>query len=341
MSCIVSILNSLKAAFMKRALCLFFFFSFGFTNFGVSAAVGQAVSSDSHKPVLDRLESITTLPISDFRFHSDMAHPEDPSLDDSNWERVKVGEKWSNGSRVLRRSVEIPAKLNGYSTQGARVKLELNFESWSPLVITVFSNGGMIYHGDDLSQQALPLTVSAQPGQTFVIAVRLDEQALETHISTCRLLFEPPRDRPNPALFREEILAAQSVIAAYAEGRADRQQQLDAAVKAVDLAALDRGDQSGFDESLRQAQAKLQVLDPWLKQFTIRIVGNSHIDMAWLWPWTETVEVVRNTFRSVLDLLREYPDFKFTMSSARTYEWMEEKYPDLFKEIEQRVKHGR
>jgi alpha-mannosidase len=53
------------------------------------------------------------------------------------------------------------------------------------------------------------------------------------------------------------------------------------------------------------------------------------------------VEVVRNTFRSALDLMREYPDFKFTMSSARTYVWMEEKYPDLFKEIEQRVREGR
>jgi alpha-mannosidase len=304
-------------------------------------AAGQSAVVDPYKPVLDRLESISVMPVPEFRFHADMAHPEDPTLDDSHWEKVKVGERWSNGSRVLRRSVEIPAKLNGYSTQGARVSLELNFDSWSPLVITVFSNGGMIYHGDDLSQQALPLTVSAQPGQTFVIAVRLDEQPLETRISSCRLLFKPPRDRPNPALFREEVLAAQPLIAAYEDGRAERQQQLGAAVKAVNLAALDRGDQSGFDASLRDAQSKLQVLDPWLKQFTIRIVGNSHIDMAWLWPWTETVEVVRNTFRSVLDLMREYPDFKFTMSSARTYEWMEEKYPDLFKEIQQRVKQGR
>jgi len=53
------------------------------------------------------------------------------------------------------------------------------------------------------------------------------------------------------------------------------------------------------------------------------------------------VEVVRNTFGSVLDLMREYPDFKFTMSSARTYEWMQEKYPDIYHEIEQRVKEGR
>ncbi len=92
---------------------------------------------------------------------------------------------------------------------------------------------------------------------------------------------------------------------------------------------------------MSDAQAKLAVLKPWLQQFKIHAVGNSHIDMAWLWPWTETVEVVRNTFQSVLDLMREYPDFTFTMSSARTYEWIEEKYPEMFKQISERVREGR
>src|ERR1700747_2060518 len=50
-------------------------------------------------------------------------------------------------------------------------------------------------------------------------------------------------------------------------------------------------------------------------------VDKSHIDVAWLWPWAETVEVVRNMFQSVLDLMRDYPDFKFTMCSDRAYEW--------------------
>ena len=49
-----------------------------------------------------------------------------------------------------------------------------------------------------------------------------------------------------------------------------------------------------------------------MKQFSISAIGNSHIDMAWLWPWTETVEVVRNTFGTALQLMREYPEFKFT-----------------------------
>ena len=63
--------------------------------------------------------------------------------------------------------------------------------------------------------------------------------------------------------------------------------------------------------------------------------------MAWLWPWTETVEVVRNTFGTALQLMREYPDFKFTASAAQAYEWIEEKYPAMFQEIQQRVKEGR
>ena len=56
-----------------------------------------------------------------------------------------------------------------------------------------------------------------------------------------------------------------------------------------------------------------------MSQFNISAVGNSHIDMAWLWPWTETVEVVRNTFGTALELMREYPDFKFTASTAQAY----------------------
>jgi len=174
-----------------------------------------------------------------------------------------------------------------------------------------------------------------------LVAVRLDAQQVETRISSSRLLIDPPPSRLSPALLREEILAVRPLIAAYPEGKTEREQQLDTAVKAIDFSALDRGDPIAFDASLRQAQSRLAVLRPWLQQFSIRAVGNSHIDMAWLWPWTETVEVVRNTFRSALDLMREYPDFKFTMSSARAYEWMEEKYPDLFKEVEQRIKEGR
>jgi alpha-mannosidase len=303
------------------------------------------IATDPYKPALDRLESLTILPLSEWRFHTDVPHPEDSSLNDSAWETMKVGDKWPGGPRVLRRWIEIPEKLNGYGLLGARARLDLSFDvMWNnkgPVTISVFSNGSLVSRGDDDMQQPILLTENAQPGQKFLIAARIDAPEVETLFQRAQLNFEPAAGRPDPAMLRTEILAARPLIAAYEEGRAERRQQLDASVQAIDFSPLEKNDQEAFDASLRQAQSRLQTLNPWLKQFTVRAVGNSHIDMAWLWPWTETVEVVRNTFQSVLDLMREYPDLKFTMSSARTYEWMQEKYPDMFEQIRQRVKEGR
>jgi len=304
-----------------------------------------------YQPTLDRLQSLTTAPLPEWRFHGDVSHPEDPSLDDSSWpvmtvktlpyrQAMKEGMHWK-GTRVLRQRIQIPEKISGYAIQGARVTLDLRVASEGNAMIAVFSNGSLISRGDEDTQEPILLAENAQPGQEFLIAARVDAGDVETVLLHSYLAIDPPASRPDPAMLRMEILAAGPMIAAYDQGKAEREQALDAAVKAINFSSLDKSDQPGFDASLRQAQAKLQALNPWLKKFTVRAIGNSHIDMAWLWPWTETVEVVRNTFQSVLALMREYPDFKFTMSSARTYEWMQEKYPDLFHEIQERVKEGR
>ncbi|MGA8222308.1 MAG: hypothetical protein WB780_11690, partial [Candidatus Acidiferrales bacterium] len=313
----------------------------------------NTAAPDPYKPILDRLDSLTRQAEPEWRWHADIPHPEDPSLDDSSWGSVTVkntsgprsknepGEHWT-GTRVLRRWIQIPEKIDGYATQGSRVSLDLRFRSPGSLQITVFSNGAILYRGSDDDILPMLLTEDAQPGQKFLVAARVVAgDDVQSEFFHSELTIQPPHTRPDPAFLRTEILSARPIIAAYEEGKAEREQKLDAAIKAIDFSPLDRGDQAGFDATLKQSQAKLEALKPWLQQFNIRIVGNSHIDMAWLWPWTETVEVVRNTFRSVLDLMREYPDFKFTMSSARAYEWMQEKYPDLFHEIEQRVKEGR
>ena len=319
----------------------------------VFAFAQKAESPDPYKATLDHLRSLSRQAEAEWRFHADVPHPEDSSLNDSDWGIITVKnvsgpggrneheEHWT-GTRVFRRWIQIPEKINGYATQGSQVKLDLRFGSPSTLMITVFSNGAIAYRGSDDDIQPVLLSANAQPGQKILVAARVvADDAAQSEFFHSELIIDPPRTRPDLGLLRLEILSARPVIAAYEEGKAQREQQLDAAVKAIDFSPLDKGDQAGFDASLKKAQATLEQLKPWLQQFTICAVGNSHIDMAWLWPWTETVEVVRNTFQSVLDLMREYPDFKFTMSSARTYEWMQEKYPDLYKQIEQRVKEGR
>lgn len=74
---------------------------------------------------------------------------------------------------------------------------------------------------------------------------------------------------------------------------------------------------------------------------TLYMIGNAHIDPVWLWQWQEGFQEVKATFRSALDLMREYPEFIFTASSAAFYEWIEQSDPLMFAEIQQRIAEGR
>jgi len=149
-----------------------------------------------------------------------------------------------------------------------------------------------------------------------------------------QLAFEFP-GQSDPGTLRQEIQTAVAIMAGFPAGNAEREKQLECCSESIDIATLDRGDQQAFDKSLLAAGKRYGSLREWMKQFTIRAVGNSHIDMAWLWPWTETVEVVRDTYTTALQLMREYPDFTYTQSSAQTLNGSEQKYPDLYRQIQE------
>ena len=87
---------------MKRsiALSLFFVLLAGSLTFAQNA-VPEAV--DPYRPVLDRLQSLGTLALPDWRFHADIPHPEEPSLDDSSWAVVKLDECTTSRPRASAR----------------------------------------------------------------------------------------------------------------------------------------------------------------------------------------------------------------------------------------------
>ncbi len=71
------------------------------------------------------------------------------------------------------------------------------------------------------------------------------------------------------------------------------------------------------------------------------LVGHAHIDLSWLWPRSETIhEVCPLTFRNVLNLMDQYPDFVFAQSSAQVYRWMELYYPKDFARIAEKIRSG-
>lgn len=78
-----------------------------------------------------------------------------------------------------------------------------------------------------------------------------------------------------------------------------------------------------------------------MKDKTLYMIGNAHLDVVWLWNWQEGLQEVKATFRSALDRMNEDPDFVFSCSSASYYQWVEENCPDMFEEVKARVAEGR
>ncbi|MDO5435470.1 MAG: glycoside hydrolase family 38 C-terminal domain-containing protein [Clostridia bacterium] len=70
------------------------------------------------------------------------------------------------------------------------------------------------------------------------------------------------------------------------------------------------------------------------------VVGNSHLDLAWLWPLGETRRKTARTFAAQLRLLKEYPEALFLQSQCAEYELCRKHYPDLFEEIKKAISGG-
>lgn len=70
-------------------------------------------------------------------------------------------------------------------------------------------------------------------------------------------------------------------------------------------------------------------------------VGHAHIDSAWLWPVRETKRKCARTFANQLRLLERHPDHHFVCSQAAQYQWMKDGYPEIYRQIKERVAEGR
>lgn len=70
-------------------------------------------------------------------------------------------------------------------------------------------------------------------------------------------------------------------------------------------------------------------------------VGHSHIDMAWLWRLSATREKASRTFFTVLNLMKQYPEYRYMHSSPQLYQFLKEDYPEIYEQVKERIREGR
>jgi alpha-mannosidase len=73
----------------------------------------------------------------------------------------------------------------------------------------------------------------------------------------------------------------------------------------------------------------------------LHLIAQSHLDVAWLWTQKESRRKSAQTFSTVLRLMEEFPEFRFTQSQPQLYEFVMERYPDIYRQIKEKVTEGR
>jgi alpha-mannosidase len=255
--------------------------------------------------------------------------------DDSSWQIADIGFSWNvpESHGWFRKIITVPDNLNGFPVAG------------KPLYFRVgIDDEGEIYVDGKLAQSFrwadgnVKLRDKAVPGEKILVVVRAIN-----HPGQGRFMFAYLQTEEQKEL--EDLLNALDRLQdakGWDKANSLRYEEIyNSALQNIDEKALQEGNISLFRQSLAKATALLKEADSLLKRFADYIIPQSHIDAAWLWRWPETVEVCRSTFLQALDIMDKVPTYTFTQSAAQYYLWMQEKYPEIFKRIKQRVKEGR
>ncbi|HLB01349.1 MAG TPA: hypothetical protein VJO14_08185, partial [Bacteroidota bacterium] len=305
------------------------------------------------------LDSLGTVSYDHWRMSPDLkggrpldGDPTKPGFDDSKWDDLTLNQQVFPETCWIRREIVLPGRILGERVSGA-VRLLVSVDDYGYMWIDGREKGYFPWDGD------FELTKDGKPGQKFLIVIkavntggplRLIRVEIETESS--KPLRESIRDLSTSLRVGQKLLSFDTYqtnshkkvdpeIDRSAMDRAEKQRLFDvlqSLAPRVDVRALGSGDMEKFTASVAEVRKGLKPVGEFARRFTLWFDANAHIDAAWLWREGETVEVCRNTFTSVLDMMDARPDFTYTQSAAAYYDWMERLAPDVYRRISERVK---
>lgn len=123
----------------------------------------------------------------------------------------------------------------------------------------------------------------------------------------------------------------------------ERNHQYNALIEEVSSKLLRYKQLMGYitKEQVLEAEKQLTSLGEILKSYKVHCVAHAHIDMNWMWGFQETVAATIDTFKTMLQLMKEYKNFTYSQSQASTYKIIEEYCPEMIEEIKKYVREGR
>jgi alpha-mannosidase len=279
------------------------------------------------------------VPCNDWEFRQAVySGPGQYAFQDAGWRPIAVGQTWGGDdvTAFFRQTIRVPAAFAG-----------------KPVALHIFLGGdslvtvnGKPFHGLDIFRNEMLLTPKARAGETFRIEIesymnyggsspKTNELLISDLVTVDRELSDAYWDLWCAAKVLE-IPGLDAKIADFVE------HHLWEAMKQIPLESVEP---AAFRAAVRRAASTVRGTvyrtDRFKGDGLVHMAGHSHLDVVFMWPYREFIRKVGRTHATMLRLLEQYPEFVFSQSQAKIYADMKRYYPDLFRQVKQRVKEGR
>ena len=197
--------------------------------------------------------------------------------------------------------------------------------------------------GFDWDHRELVLSESAESGRIYNIRLELYSSVENYNLFLKSTLLTLDRDVEH---YYYDVLVPYQVAAMLSDEEAAKREILKCLNDSLNLLDLRRERSEDYYSSLKVAQDYLT--NEFYKKRCgkeqdglIACVGHTHIDCAWLWTLAETRDKAVRSFSTVLELMKQYPEYIFMSSQPLLYRFVKEEAPDTYEKIKERIKEGR
>ena len=201
---------------------------------------------------------------------------------------------------------------------------------------------GMVTQGMDINHQMVLLTNSAKAGDTYVIDLQAYTGIMFAELSFTLELNELD-EKINQIYYDIEV--PRRAFARMPEDdktRKDIANVLNETINLIDLRTPYSKDfYESIDKAISYIQKALYEDMAGYDDVVATCIGHTHIDVAWWWTVAQTREKTARSFSTVLKFMDEFSGYRFMSSQPVLYQFLKERYPEVFEKIKQRVKEGR
>lgn len=271
----------------------------------------------------------------------DSKSPEAYSDSSESWRDFSTDENWlaKDQHRWFRTTIRLS---NSYENETVIFRIitgrEGQWDACNPQFL--FYVNKKLVQGCDVNHREVIITDSASLGETFDIDfLSYGGTEGEDLVIKCSVLIQ---DKETEALYYDIKNPIESAELIYEKDVHNRLQILKGLDPVMDCLDLREPYSASYYQSVKQCRKLLKEAFYTTMNHgpVVYAIGNTHIDIAWLWTVEQTREKVIRSYSTVIELMNRYPEYKFIGSQAILYQFVKEQNIELYQKIKEKIEIG-